>query len=212
MTAVRDASAIPADGRHARRERNRLAVVDAMLALYNDGNYQPSSDEIAARAGLSARSLFRYFDDIDDLVRVVISRQFERVRALAIIDLATDSPTAARVDRLVASRLGTYATIATVGKVSRARALTQPLIAAQLAQARAMWRAQIAALFAPELANAADGASVLHALDALTSFEAVAYLREQGARDAEIEHALTVGITRLLAHPDVTDETRLEHR
>ena len=189
MTAVRDASAIPADGRHARRERNRLAVVDAMLALYNDGNYQPSSDEIAARAGLSARSLFRYFDDIDDLVRVVISRQFERVRALAIIDLATDSPTAARVDRLVASRLGTYATIATVGKVSRARALTQPLIAAQLAQARAMWRAQIAALFAPELANAADGASVLHALD-----------------------ALTVGITRLLAHPDVTDETRLEHR
>lgn len=212
MTAVREAVTAPADGRHARRDRNRLAVVDAMLALYNDGNYQPSSEEIAARAGLSARSLFRYFDDIDDLVRVVISRQYERVRVLAEIDLATDAPTDTRIERLVSSRLGTYATIGTVGKVSRARALTQPLIAAQLAQARAMWRGQLAALFAPELARASDSASLLHALDALTSFEAVAYLREQGARDGEIEHALTVGITRLLARPDVTDETRLEHR
>lgn len=199
MTAVRDHTGTHADGRHARRDRNRVAVVDAMLALYNDGNFEPSSDEIAARAGLSARSLFRYFDDLDDLVRVVISRQFERVRVLAEIDLATDSPTDARVERLVASRVSTYAAIATVGKVSRARALTQPLIAGQLAQARAMWRAQVAALFAPELASTADGTAVLHAIDALTSFEAVVYLREQGVRDRDIGRSLTVALTRLLA-------------
>ncbi|HQZ33105.1 MAG TPA: TetR family transcriptional regulator, partial [Ilumatobacteraceae bacterium] len=67
------------DGRHARRDRNRLAVVDAMLLLYAAGNLEPSSDEIAERAGLSPRSLFRYFDDLDDLVRVAISRQYERL-------------------------------------------------------------------------------------------------------------------------------------
>lgn len=197
MSSVRDEPSV--DGRHARRERNRLAVVDAMLEMYDDGNYEPSSDEIAARAGLSARSLFRYFDDLDDLVRVTISRQYDRVRPLAQIDPSPDAPLAERIDRLVASRLRTYAAIATVGRVSRARALTQPLIAVQIAQARALWRAQISALFAPELASTDDGEAVLAALDALTSFEAVVYLREQGGRDGEIERTLTVAVARLLA-------------
>ena len=70
------------DGRHARRDRNRLAVVDAILALFSEGNFEPTSDQIAERAGLSPRSLFRYFDDLEDLNRVAIARQFERVRQL----------------------------------------------------------------------------------------------------------------------------------
>ena len=41
------------DGRQLRRERNREAVVEALLDLYRDGNLQPSSEEIAARSGLS---------------------------------------------------------------------------------------------------------------------------------------------------------------
>jgi len=41
------------DGRHARRERNRVAVVDAMLELYQEGNLDPSSDEIAAQKAVA---------------------------------------------------------------------------------------------------------------------------------------------------------------
>lgn len=43
------------DGRHLRRDRNRDAVVDALLALYGEGNLDPSSAEIAERARLSPR-------------------------------------------------------------------------------------------------------------------------------------------------------------
>src|SRR6185437_733480 len=66
------------DGRRLRRDRNRMAVVDALLDLYGESNLRPSTAEIADRAGLSHRSLFRYFDDFDDLCREAICRAEQR--------------------------------------------------------------------------------------------------------------------------------------
>ena len=40
-----------ADGRRRRRAQNREAVIDALLSLFGDGNYQPGMAEIAARDG-----------------------------------------------------------------------------------------------------------------------------------------------------------------
>lgn len=189
------------DGRHARRERNRLAVVDAMLSLYHEGNLEPSSDEIAARADLSPRSLFRYFDDLDDLVRVAVSRQYERVRALAELDLSTDATLAARVDRLVQQRLRLIAATSSVGRVTRLREPFQPLIAEQLTEGRRLLRAQVKRLFAPEFAAMSSGraATALAAIDVLTSFEAVQLWRDdQTLSPAQIVATLTDSLTRLL--------------
>ena len=53
-TVATDRGGAPADpgvdGRTARRDRNRAAVVDALLELYRDGNLRPSSLEIAELA------------------------------------------------------------------------------------------------------------------------------------------------------------------
>ena len=62
------------DGRRARRDRNRETVVDAILSLYQEGNVSPSLDEIADRSGVSHRSVFRYFQDLEELYRVAIER------------------------------------------------------------------------------------------------------------------------------------------
>ena len=195
------AAEVSTDGRHARRERNRLAVVDAMLALYAEGNFEPSSDQIAERAGLSPRSLFRYFDDIDDLARSAIARQYERVRALAALDLSADAPLVDRVTRLVRSRLRTYEEIGSVGVVTRIRAPFKPLLAEQLRQARTMWRTQVQRLFAPEFAGMppARSAGALAAVDVLASFESVQLMRDdQGLSLERIEAALIDSITRVL--------------
>ena len=189
------------DGRHARRDRNRLAVVDAILALFSEGNFEPTSDQIAERAGLSPRSLFRYFDDLEDLNRVAIARQYERVRQLAVLDLSPDRPLSDRVARLVHSRLRTYDEIGSVGIVARIRAPFRPMVAEQLRQARAMWRSQVQQMFAPEL-NAmnpvrADGALV--SVDILASFESVQLMRDdQGLSTERIAAALIDSITRIL--------------
>jgi AcrR family transcriptional regulator len=58
------------DGRAARRARNRTAVLDAAIALFAEGNLQPTAGDIAARSGVSHRSINRYFPDNRALVRV----------------------------------------------------------------------------------------------------------------------------------------------
>ena len=56
------------DGRHARKERNRDAVVAATMELLERGCFTPTAQEIADRAGVSLRSVFRYHDNLDALV------------------------------------------------------------------------------------------------------------------------------------------------
>jgi AcrR family transcriptional regulator len=167
------------DGRRARRERNREAVVDAMLALYRDGNLAPSSDEIAERAGLSPRSLFRYFDDLDDLARTAIVRQSDSLRPLLEIGVPADGPLDVRVRALVAQRVQLFDAMGSVGQVTRLRAPFRPLIADHLRQARAYLRHQIERLFARELDAMAGsrGATALAAADVLCSYESYRLLR-----------------------------------
>ena len=59
------------DGRVLRGERNRDAIVDALLELLAEGETSPSSREIAQRAGVSLRTVFQHFDDIDTLYAAV---------------------------------------------------------------------------------------------------------------------------------------------
>lgn len=167
------------DGRHARRGRNRDAVVEAMLELYREGNLAPGSDEIAARAGLSPRSLFRYFDDIDDLCRAAIERHQQRVLPLTTIQTPVSAPLAERIEALVEQRARVFEAIGLVGQVSRLRAPFQPLLSAELAQVRLFFRNQIKRLMDPELSamRPEHAASVLAAVDVLCSFEAYQLLR-----------------------------------
>ena len=203
-------SATELDGRRLRRQNNRTAVLDALLALYREGNYQPSAAEIAERAGLSPRSLFRYFDDVDDLNRAAIDAQLARARPLLAFDVTADQPTAVKISGAVASRLRLFDTLAPTARAARISAPRHPLIAAQLTEARSYLRHQLERLFAPELARlgSASAAAVLSALDVLCSFESVELLRrDQKLSRAKTAAALEEALSRLL-HTDreVTDE------
>lgn len=183
------------DGRHLRRDRNRDAVVDAMLALYGDGNLAPSSEEIAARAGLSPRSLFRYFDDIDDLCRTAIARQQERVMPLVEFEVDPSAELGERIDAVVAQRVRLFEAIGQVGQVSRLRAPFQNVIASELRASRAYLRRQLRQAFPAELADD----EVLAAADVLCSFEAYRLLRDDQRRTAEqAAVVLNLALTRLL--------------
>ncbi len=163
----------PADGRQLRRRRNREAVVEALLDLYSQGNLRPSAEEIATQSGLSPRSLFRYFDDVDDLIREAVDRQIERAIPLVMIDAAPDAPVAVKVAALVEQRFRLFGAVGNAAAVVRLRSPFQPLLAASLAQNRAFLRSQMERLFAPELAGMAPEVAVrsLAAADVLASFE-----------------------------------------
>ena len=59
------------DGRTARRDRNRDAVLDAVLDLFGEDSLAPAPAEVAERSGVSLRSVYRYYEDRDALYRDV---------------------------------------------------------------------------------------------------------------------------------------------
>src|SRR3954470_6779327 len=136
------------DGRRLRREQNRSAVLDALAALFEAGVYQPSAKEIAERAGLSPRSLFRYFDDVDDLNRAAIERQLERARPLLALRIAADAPTPAKIERLVEARVELFEAIGPAARAARISAHRHRVLTAQLAEGRTYLRSQVRRLFA----------------------------------------------------------------
>lgn len=180
------------DGRQLRRIRNRETVVDALLDLYRDGNLRPSTEEIAARSGLSPRSLFRYFEDVDDLIRSAIMRQ--EARAMPFVACAAE-PTDAleeKVTALVEQRFRLFDAMGNAAAVIRLRAPFQPMLAEELARNRRFMRQQVALLFAPELEVMGERRrdAILGASDVLTSYESYRLLTD--GRSMSSSHAGTV--------------------
>lgn len=168
------------DGRHARRSRNREAVVDAYLDLIRAGNPHPSIADVAERSGVSHRSVFRYFADRDELTRTAIERQQAFLRPLLSLTAAPDLPFDDRLAGFLERRLDLFEAMAPVARLSRSLVLTQPLIAEQLTSSRAFLRSQVEHLFDAELSQLDADArrAALGAIDVLTSFESVELLRE----------------------------------
>jgi AcrR family transcriptional regulator len=190
-------AALEVDGRRLRREQNREAVLDALVALFTEGFYQPRASEIAERAGISPRSLFRYFDDVDDLNRAAIEHQLAAARPQLDIGIGPDAPTKAKVGRVVEARVRLFETIAPAARAARGYALSHAVVAAHLRDSRAHLRDQVGRLFAAELDG--DRATLLPALDALCSFETFELLRfDQGLSRPATVSALVSALTALL--------------
>ena len=190
------------DGRRYRRQRNRASVVDALLDLYHDGNLRPSSAEIAERAGLSSRSLFRYFDDVDDLMRAAVRRQQHRAAPLIPVDVPAGATLEARVAAVVDQRFALFDAVAPAATVSRIQSPFQPLLLAELTQSRAYLRNQLAEVFDPELAalGARRAPLALSAIDVACSFESYQLLRnDQALPPATAKAVMADAVAALLA-------------
>jgi AcrR family transcriptional regulator len=188
-----------ADGRRLRREANVDAVIEATLDLMAEGQVQPGAAAIAERAGISMRSLFRYFEDLDELALIAVERQAERADDLFVAIDGTGSLDG-RITRLVEHRLALHRRIGGVLRAGRARAHQHPAIAAALARRRLQLRRQLEHLFAGELAAAGpQRGDVLAALEVLTGPEALDALRvDRRMSAARAGAAVHRGVTALL--------------
>lgn len=61
------------DGRRARSQASRAKIIEAMVTLIVSGNMNPSTADIAKQAGVGLRSVFRHFDDKDEIYHAVDS-------------------------------------------------------------------------------------------------------------------------------------------
>ena len=76
------------DGRSLRSERSRQMIADALYELVGEGVLLPTGEQVALRAGLSLRTVFRLFDDRDGLFRSMD----ERLRAEIMPQLEKSPP------------------------------------------------------------------------------------------------------------------------
>jgi len=82
MTKLANAESV--DGRRARSERSKQAIVDAVLALMEEGNLIPTAQQIADRSGVKIRSFFRHFEDMETLFATIDSQHRAATEALYI--------------------------------------------------------------------------------------------------------------------------------
>ena len=204
VAALAAGPAAKSDGRRLRREQNREAVIDALLGLFSAGSYQPSCAEIAASAGLSPRSLFRYFDDVEDLYHAAADRHMRAALPLFQLSVGPQDQAADKIQAVAHSRVRIYERVAPTARALRVGASRNDLLAAGLARVGTVLRGQLSELFAPELAGRSE--FVLPAVEVLCSFSSYDRLRsESGLSPEAVTATLVAALTALLdGDPDVS--------
>lgn len=191
-----------ADGRTARRERNRELVLDAALELFAEGMLQPGAAEVAERSGVSLRSVYRYFDDGDALIRAAVARSIEKVRPLFELDRLGEGPLRERVERIVAGRVRLHGEVAPMVRATLQRAPTNAILQETHERNLAALRRQVEAMFALELAALDPEAArdVADALDVVLGFHSIEHLRRYGGRTVpDTERTLARAVNAVLA-------------
>lgn len=191
----------PVDGRTARRDRNRAAVIEAHLDLVLETGQPPTPDAVASRSGVSMSSLFRYFDTLEDLQHQAVAAFFERYGTWFEITDIGEGTTKARIDRFVTARLRLHNKVAPIARLTRVQAQLGGPIATDLQKVRASLATQVHAHFAPELSTFPRHKAERRAdsIDALTSFEAFDLLQTGHERSTkEIRETWTITLRALL--------------
>jgi AcrR family transcriptional regulator len=186
------------DGRRLRSEQSRENIVDAMLDLLREGHPRPGAQEIAARAGVSLRSVFRHFEDLDGLYTEVSDRQKARIGHLFELPPLA-GPLRARIEALIEQRARLYEEIAPMRRAALRLAPFHEPIRVRLAEAGDFLRRHLPEAFAREMDDLtpAERREVLEALEASTSWAFWETLR--GDQRLTVERAKRVVARVLLA-------------
>lgn len=159
-----DAIGGPIDGRTARAVRTRDSLVDATIALVEEGDLRPTAPRIAERAGVSVRSVFQHFDDLETLFSAVGSRVVERLSKL-IRPIDPAAPLARRVEEFVRQRCDVHEAVTPINRAAILQAPNSVTINRQFRDGHSFMTAHLAEVFAAELD--ASGPQRQDLLDAL---------------------------------------------
>lgn len=127
-----------------------MGIVDSMLSLLREGNTNPSSTEIAERAGVTQRTVFNHYADMDTLMLAVATRNAEH-----ILPLVPDVPASGDLGHRVESFCAATCRVLEDSQHIRWAVLTHPSgerfggLAVQFM--RDLMRERLQSTFAPEL-------------------------------------------------------------
>ncbi len=190
------------DGRKARRERSRRAVIDAIFALVAQGKVPPEVEQVAELSGVSVSSIFRMFDGLDDMRGQAIEEFGVRYAHLFAAVPETDAKRPERIQEFVRVRVALYTVAGPLMAMARHRAMDSETMATSAHGQRQLLAEQTQRFFAAEANDLtpANAANLVAMIDASTSPEAFEVLRStHGRTRRQVERSWRQAVEALTA-------------
>lgn len=183
------------DGRRLRSQDSRARIVKAMLELIRQGDMSPSAEQVASRAKVGLRTVFRHFKDMDSLYREmsdVIEHELQTIRDQPFVS----GDWRGRVMELIDRRLAVFERIAPFKRASDAARHKSRFLGQDNTRLVVALREILRWVVPPDEV----GDPVLfEAIDLLLSFEAWSRLRrEQGLDQEQTRAVLKKAMARLI--------------
>ena len=182
------------DGRRQRSERSRLAIIEASLALQDEGVLVPTAQQISDRAGVGIRSFFRHFEDMETLFEAADSHIRESYEALFVGGDRSGS-LEERIDHAVERHAEAYEKIGNIMLGTQAQLWRYQVLKKNYARNQRGLRGDLDD-WLPELATVSR--EVRESIDAFASFEMWHRLREHQSLSKKASINIIKGLIKSL--------------
>ena len=185
-----------ADGRHQRASKSRTQIIQAALDLVREGNPNPNAAQVADRAQLGLRSVFRHFKDMESLFYGMLEEVQELVMPIALRPV-TGNSFAQRLDSLIEIRFAVFERVNPYQDSVDSYIHSSPLFQQRRAIEAQFLRLQLTRLLS-EIENI-DPATI-EAIDVLLCFVAWRRMRNiQGLTTPQIKTVVTQSVVKLIS-------------
>jgi AcrR family transcriptional regulator len=185
---------MPPDGRRRRSENSRNAIVAAMLELVAEGRITPSAEEVASRAGVGLRTVFRHFTDMESLYAAMTGRLAEHYEMWLIPFDSTEWQ--GQLVEAVERRTATYERLLPFKRAGDAHRHMSPAIRAEHTRMLGMMRQRLRSFLPSEIT---DDLVRFETIDLMLSFEAWQRLRDEQGLSIDVARRIVQGEVLRLA-------------
>ncbi len=184
------------DGRIQRSVRSRELIINAMLALIEEGNLAPTAQQVAERAKVGMRSVFRHFADMESMFDDAnkISRDsYEYLFVSGDRDGSLDE----RILHATEQRAEAFESLKQMLLATQMRRWNSPMLRKNYSAGQRRLRKDLDD-WLPELA--ALSSTHREAVDAIASFETWHRLREHQGLTQKASIEVIVSLLKVLIH------------
>ena len=183
------------DGRRLRSSRSREQIIHAMIGLIRAGDMAPSAARVAEAAGVSLRTVFRHFEEMDSL-----NREMSAIIEAEIQPILTRPLTArdwrGRLDELISRRIAICESIMPLKVAGSVRRFRSEFLMEDYQRFIRLERDTLRSVLPQKVMG---DKPLLAALEMATAFEAWRRLRQdQGLSTKDAEGVMRLVVSRLL--------------
>lgn len=180
------------DGRRLRSERSRRAIIDAALALIEEGTLAPTAQQISERAAVGIRSFFRHFEDMESLFTAVDEQIRDSYEAL-FLGGDRDGTLEERIEHAAQRHAEAYEAVSNMMLASRTQQWRSEVIRKNYGRAQRGLRRDLDE-WLPELKDLPR--EQREAVDAIASFDMWHRLREQQGLSKKVSTEIVTNLLK----------------